>query len=100
MDNPLAKHLSTVAVRGNVFSFLLPWDRVMPKISAAWAASAFTQWPQDQDTACEILTVCFVRGHEALIDQFRQLRVRSRVVEKLANIYIENHYAELMKKKA
>ena len=29
MDNPLAKPLSTVAVRGNVFSFLLPWDRVM-----------------------------------------------------------------------
>ena len=94
----VAKPMRTVAVRGNVFSFLLPWDRVMQKLSSAWASGDFTEWPLDQDTVCEILTVRFVRGQEALMDQFKQLKVRSRVVKRLANIYIDNHYAELVKK--
>ena len=36
-----------------------------------------------------------VRGHEALIDQFKELKVRSRVVKQMANIYVENHMTEL-----
>eukprot|EP00973_Karenia_brevis_P000751 106070-Karenia_brevis.AAC.1 len=68
MTNALGKPVSTVAVRGNVFSFLLPWDPWMKKLSKAWADNDFTEWPSDQDTACEIVTVRIVRGHEALID--------------------------------
>eukprot|EP00973_Karenia_brevis_P082209 11397490-Karenia_brevis.AAC.1 len=56
MTNALGKPVSTVAVRGNVFSFLLPWDPLMKKLSKAWAEHDFTEWPLDQDTACEILT--------------------------------------------
>ena len=97
MTNALAQPTSTVAVRGNVFSFLLPWDSVMKKLSQAWADKDFTHWPLDQDTVAEILTVRLVRGHEALIDQFRQLKVRSRIVKQMANIYIENRYEDLMK---
>ena len=81
MTNALSKLVSTVAVRGNVFSFLLPWDPLMQKFPAAWAENDFTQWPLDQDTVCEILTLRLVRGHEAVIDQLRQLQVRSRVVK-------------------
>ena len=36
-----------------------------------------------------------MRGHEALIDQFKELKVRSRVVKEMANIYVENHMTEL-----
>eukprot|EP00973_Karenia_brevis_P033910 4679344-Karenia_brevis.AAC.1 len=53
-----------------------------------------------QNTVCEILTVRLVRGHEAVIDQFRQLGVRSQIVKRMANIYIENHYEDLVKKKS
>eukprot|EP00973_Karenia_brevis_P075414 10474569-Karenia_brevis.AAC.1 len=79
MMNALWKPVSTVAVRGNVFSFLLPWDPWMKKLSQTWADNDFREWPLDQNAVCEILTVCLVRGHEALIDQSRQLRVRSRI---------------------
>eukprot|EP00973_Karenia_brevis_P030468 4200399-Karenia_brevis.AAC.1 len=68
--NALGKPISTVPVRGNVFSFLLPWDPLMKKLSEAWAENDFREWPLDQNTVCEILTVRLVRGHEALIDQF------------------------------
>ena len=33
-----------------------------------------------------------------MIDQFRQLQVRSRVVKQMASIYIQNHLSELMQK--
>ena len=69
----------------------------MKKLSQAGADKDFTHWPLDQDTVAEILTVRLVRGHEALIDQFRQLKVRSRVVKQMANIYIENRYEDLVK---
>ena len=69
----------------------------MKKLSQAWADKDFTHWPLDQDTVAEILTVRLVRGHEALIDQFRQLKVRSRIVKQMANIYIENRYEDIMK---
>eukprot|EP00973_Karenia_brevis_P024187 3339241-Karenia_brevis.AAC.1 len=50
MTKSLAKPVSTVAVRGNVFSFLLPWDPLMNKLSKAWAENDFMEWPLDQDT--------------------------------------------------
>eukprot|EP00973_Karenia_brevis_P002408 324857-Karenia_brevis.AAC.1 len=66
--NASGKPISIVAVRGNVFSFFLPWDPLMKKLPQAWADNDFREWPLDQDTVCEILTVRLVRGHEALID--------------------------------
>eukprot|EP00973_Karenia_brevis_P005478 746345-Karenia_brevis.AAC.1 len=75
--NALGKPIWTVAVRGNVSSVLLPWDPLMKKLPKPWAENDFREWPLDQNTVCEILIVRLVRGHEALIGQFRQLRVRS-----------------------
>eukprot|EP00973_Karenia_brevis_P086395 11979291-Karenia_brevis.AAC.1 len=76
--NALGKPVSTVAVRDN----------------------DFREWPLDQNTVCEILIARLIRGHEALIDQFRQLRVRSKIAKRMANIYIENHSEDLVRKKS
>eukprot|EP00973_Karenia_brevis_P014494 1975945-Karenia_brevis.AAC.1 len=43
MTNASGKPVSTVAVRGNVFSFLLPCDPLMKKLSKAWAENDFTE---------------------------------------------------------
>ena len=83
-------------VRGNCFSFLLPWDTVMKTLSRAFAEGDFSEWPLDQDTAAQVVRVTMVRGHEALLDQFKELKVRSRVVKAMANLYVDNHLAELI----
>ena len=70
----------------------------MKKLSLAWTDNDFTEWPHDPNTVAEILTARLVRGHEALIDQFRQLKVRSRIIKQMANMYIENRYEDLVKK--
>ena len=98
MEKALAKPQHSTAVRGNLFSYLLPWDGVMKKLSKAWADGDFTEWPLDQSTCCEIVRIVFVKGQEALIDQVKSLSVRSRVVKEMAKIYIESHYDEVCKK--
>ncbi len=85
------------AVRGICFSFLLPWDKVMKKLSQAFAQGDFTAWPLDQDSAAPIVRVKLVRGHEALIDLVKELKVRSRVVKEMANLYVENQLADLLR---
>ena len=76
MMETLANPQRAYSVRGNVFSFMLPWDTVMANLSRAFAAGDFSQWPLDQDTAATIVRLRMVRGHEALVRQFKELRVR------------------------
>ena len=98
MEESLANPQRAVGVRGNMFSFLLPWETVMQKISKVFAEGDLRSWPLDQDTAAQVVRVRFVRGHEALRQQFKELQVRSQVVKGMANLYIENHMEELLKK--
>ena len=100
MNEPLANSQRSWSVRGNVFSFMLPWETVMAHLSRAFAAGDFSQWPLDQDTAATIVRLRMIRGHEALVSQFKELRVRSQVVKGLANLYVDNQLTELLKKKS
>eukprot|EP00973_Karenia_brevis_P045794 6342629-Karenia_brevis.AAC.1 len=36
LGNPPSQPMGPVAVRGNVFSFMLPWDQLMSESSDAW----------------------------------------------------------------
>ena len=72
MEEAIGTPQRAYAVRGNCFSFLLPWDKVMKKLSQAFAEGDFTAWPLDQDSAAQIVWVKLVRGHEALIDLFKE----------------------------
>ena len=82
-------------VRGNIFSCLLPWEKVMAQLSKCFLTGDFREWPLDQATACEVVRVHFVRGPESIADKFSELRVRSQVVKEMANIYIERHVHDL-----
>ena len=98
MEETLACPQRAIGVRGNCFSFLLPWEDVMGRLSKAFGEGDFSAWPLDQDTAAQVVRVRFVRGHEALRQQFKELKVRSRVVKAMANLYVDNHLEELLQK--
>ena len=70
----------------------------MGQLSKVFGKGDLTQWPLDEDVAAQIVRMRFVRGPEALRQQFKELVVRSQVVKGMANIYIENHMEELLKK--
>ena len=75
MGKPLAQPTKATAIRGNVFSYMLPWDSGMRKLSISWQENDFTAWPLDQATCCDIIRTQFVKGHEALIDHAKALTV-------------------------
>ena len=95
MKEPLARPQRAWAVRGNLFSFLLPWDRVMQQLSKCWLTGDFSEWPLDENTACEICRIRFVKGHTAVVDNYAELKVRSQVVKNMAKIYIDRHVHDL-----
>ena len=72
----------------------------MSRLSKAFGEGDFSTWPLDQATAAQVVRVRFVRGNEALRQQFKELLVRSRVVKAMANVYVENNLEELMQNSA
>ena len=95
MREALGRPQRAWGVRGNIFSFLLPWNDVMAKLSECFVNGDFRKWPLDQATACQICSVCFVRGEKSDTDKYEELLVRSRVVKEMANIYIQKHLQDL-----
>jgi len=82
-------------VRGNLFSFLLPWENVLQQLFLKIEDGDLSQWPLDPAIARQLVRVSFTRGPESLLSKFKELSVRSSVVKKLAHIYIENRAQDL-----
>ena len=95
MADPLAKPQRAWAVRGNIFSFLLPWEKVMAQLSKCFLTGDFRDWPLDQSTVCELVRVRIVRAMKDPKTHYRELRVRSQIVKGMANLYMERHVQDL-----
>ena len=67
----------------------------MAQLSKCFLTGDFTDWPLDQETACQVCRVRFVRGPEKIVEKFAELRVRSQVIKEMANIYIGRHIQDL-----
>ena len=59
------------AVRGNIFSFLLPWEKVMAQLSKCFLEGDFREWPLGQSTVREIARVRLVRAQKDLRNNYR-----------------------------
>ena len=82
-------------VRGNLFSFLSPWERVLQQLFLKIEDGDLSEWPLAPEIARQLVRVSFTRGPESLLSKFKELSVRSSVVKKLAPIYIENRAQDL-----
>ncbi len=95
MEAVVGKPDHAYGVRGNLFSFLLPWEEIMAQLFKKVEAGDLSEWPLNRYEAARVVRVRLVRGPQQILDKFRELRVRSWVVRKLAHIYIERHQADL-----
>ena len=84
-----------LAVRGNIVSFLLPWEKILAQLFQKIEDGDLSEWPLSPDVVRQIVRVRFVQGPEDLLSKFKELHVRSHVVKKLAHIYIERHVQDL-----
>ena len=95
MEAVVGKPDHAYGVRGNLFSFLLPWEEIMAQLFKKVEAGDLSEWPLNRYEAARVVRVRLVRGPQQILDKFRELRVRSWVIRKLAHIYIERHQADL-----
>ena len=86
MTRPLTNSPKSVALRGNLWSSMLQWDKLMPKLSRSWQEEDVADWPMDANIACEVVMLKFLRGQESLIDWIRQLSLRSEKVQSGPNL--------------
>ena len=95
MESAVGKPERAWGVRGNLFSFLLPWETIMVQLFKKIEEGDLSEWPLDRFTAARVVRVRLVRGPEQIVKKLPELRVRSWVVRKLAHIYIERHIGDL-----
>ena len=95
MDTAVGKAERSWGVRGNIFSFLLPWEDVLRQLFQKVEDGDLSQWPMSPEVARHIVRVRFVRGPSDLLQKFRELTVRSAIVKKLAEIYIDRNVQDL-----
>ena len=80
-------------VRGNMFSFLLLWEKV--ELMSKFEDGDLSEWPLSLGVLCHIVRLRLVRGPEDLLQKFKDLHARSGIVKKLVEIYIDRHVADL-----
>ena len=73
-------------VRGNMFLFLLLWERVFEEHRQKFEDGDLSQWPLSPDVLCHVVRLRLVRGPEDLLQKFKDVHVRSAIVKKLAEI--------------
>ena len=67
----------------------------MAQLSNCFVSGDFSDWPLDQSTVCELVRVRLVRAQKDPKKQYRELRVRSRVVKLMAKLYMDSHIQDL-----
>lgn len=95
MDSVVGKAERSWGVRGNIFSFLLPWENILSQLFRKVEDGDLSEWPLSPETMLHIVRVRFIRGPKDLLQQFRDLRIRSKIVKKLAAIYIDRKVQDL-----
>jgi len=93
MEAALTQPQHAYGVRGNIFSFLLPWDHIQEQLESN--DEDLSHWPLAPDRVCQIVRVRMVRGPEELLKTFKELHVRAEIVRRVACIYIERHLEDL-----
>ena len=95
MDTTLGKADFSWGVRGNLFSFLLPWEKVLTQLFQKIEDGDLSEWPLSPETVLNLVRVKFSRASDSLVQHFRDLYVRSAVVKRLAHVYVERKIGDL-----
>ena len=95
MEATIAKPERAYGIRGNLFSFLMPWEKIHADIARVFERGDLSEWPLSPETVHQIVRVRMTHGPEDLLNKFKELRVRTAVVAEIVKIYIDSHVADL-----
>ena len=96
MEEPLAQPQRAYAVRGSLFSFLMPWERIQADISKTLEQGDLSAWPMSPAQVHQVVRVRLMQGPKEILNKFKELRVRAQVVRDVAQLYITHHVKDLV----
>ena len=64
-------------------------------MEAALVQGDLSQWPMDPVQVAQVIRVKFMQGPEEILNKFRELKVRAKVVKDVALAYVATHCKDL-----
>ena len=96
MEEAIAQPQRSYGVRGSLFSFLMPWEKIQEDVEKSLQHGDLSEWPLSPEHVDRILRVRFVKGPVEILNKFKELSVRSQVIKDVAHMYINNHCRDLV----
>jgi hypothetical protein len=79
------------ATRGNIFSYILPWESILQNAAAVTTDAVFQSWPHPPEVVAHMVRFLFYgTTEEHCMAHLKELRVRSHVLVGLGRIYAEH----------
>ena len=86
MEEVLAQPSHAYAVRGNIFSFLLPWEKIQESVRSVVEDGNLQNWPLSPAQVQHLVRVRLIRGPESILNKFKELAVRAFVLTRVSRI--------------
>ena len=96
MEETIAQPQRAYGVRGSLFSFLMPWEKIQEDVEQKLRLGNLSEWPLSPDHVGHILRVRFMRGPVEILNKFKELSVRAKVIKDVAHMYVTNHCQDLV----
>ena len=99
MEESVAQPEFQYGIRGNIFTNLMDWETVHAQLGDLMRSGTLSlkHWPVEPAVVAQLarVQVRLVRGPEALLNKFKQLKIRAEIMRQVAYIYIEKHLSSL-----
>ena len=96
MEETITQPQRAYGVRGSLFSFLLPWEQIQRDVRRTVMEGDLSEWPLSPAQVGRVLRVRFMRGPVEIINKFKELSVRAKVLKDVAHMFISNHCKDLV----
>ena len=100
-DEELGQQERAYASRGNVFSYILPWESILRAASSVSTDAIFESWPHPPQVVAHFTRFLFDNtSEEHSLKHLRELHVRSHVLLGLGRSYLEHLHEDLLHTRA
>ena len=96
MKEVIAQPQRAYGVRGSLFSFLMPWEKIQQDVERTLQLGDLSEWPLSPEHVGQILRVRFMSGPVEILNKFKELSVRAKVIKDVAHMFVNNHCKDLV----
>ena len=90
-DVELGGQERAIGIRGNVYSYMLPWESILMNAAKMTSDAVFETWPHPPDVVAHMIRFLFLStSDEQCMAYLKELHVRSHVLVGLGRIYAEH----------